>query len=148
MVIAKEAYRAMLRDAIAPALREMGFKGSGRLYMMDDDRSWVRLGFQASQFNTADEVSFTINLAVVDKDTWRRQRQERSYLPDVPSPGTYYGVPFWQTRIGHVMPERRDVWWALSTGEAVGPVVSEVLAAIRDCAIPALTEQRSKAPPD
>jgi hypothetical protein len=37
---AQDDYREMIRDHIAPALREMGFKGSGQNYALPSETHW------------------------------------------------------------------------------------------------------------
>ncbi|WP_084965824.1 DUF4304 domain-containing protein [Thermoactinospora rubra] len=94
---AQEAFRVMLRDEIAPALRELGFVGSGQIYRLPDDRHWARLGFQKSAFSMWEQVSFTINLSVVSKELWE-QRRSAGRLPARPAPSTFYGPWMWQRR--------------------------------------------------
>src|SRR4051794_2946812 len=84
VAVAQDAYKTVLRDVIAPALRGMGFKGSGTLYRLDDEKCWARFGFQSSSSNTVDLVKFTVNLAVIDKAAWLRIRDELPYLPKIP----------------------------------------------------------------
>ena len=40
-------YQAFLRDLIAPAMRQLGFKGSRGVFELPDDRYWALVGFQA-----------------------------------------------------------------------------------------------------
>ncbi|MGK5742328.1 DUF4304 domain-containing protein [Micromonospora sp. URMC 103] len=89
---AQDAYNAVLREVVAPALRDMGLKGSGKLYRLDDEVCWARLGFQSSVYNTAERAKFTVNLLLVDKGAWTRSREERPHLPETPSANTYYGL--------------------------------------------------------
>src|SRR5687767_2928330 len=99
----------MLRDLVGPELRLLGFKGSGRLFSMDDHRCWSRLGFQASRYNSLSEVRFTVNLCVVDRERWLAARAQAPHLPAVPVVGHYYGRHArldWQARIGELMPGR------------------------------------------
>lgn len=142
---AQDAYNSVLRDVVAPALREMGFKGSGKLYRLDDEKCWARLGFQSSVSNSAERVKFTVNLLVSDKDAWTRSRDERPYLPEVPSPNVSYGQPVWWERIGALMPSGRDQWWTITNPRVASNVALEVVAAVRDFALPALIAQRAAA---
>ena len=38
-----ELFNSVLEERRAPALRELGFKGSGRVFVIPDDRDWVML---------------------------------------------------------------------------------------------------------
>ncbi|RPE41173.1 uncharacterized protein DUF4304 [Streptomyces sp. Ag109_O5-1] len=50
----------MMRTQIAPALRALGFKGSGQIFELPHPASWALLGFQKSAYNTARHVEFTV----------------------------------------------------------------------------------------
>jgi hypothetical protein len=139
---AQDGFNAMLRDHVAPALRDMGFKGSGKAYRLDDEQCWIQLGFQASVSSTADAVRFTINLRVVAKDVWDRMREERSYMPARPAPNVVYGPFEWWQRIGRLMPGGQDTWWTLKAGQPGACLAGEVIDAIRDYALPAMLAQR------
>jgi hypothetical protein len=140
---AQAAYRAALRDVVAPALRESGFQGSGRAYRLDDERCWVRLGFQSSMRNTAECVTFTVNLAVVNKEAWARARIERPHLPEVPLPNIGYGEPTWQQRLGFLMPSAFDRWWVITNHRNAPKVAGKAVAAIREYGLPELLRRRT-----
>src|SRR4051812_11923297 len=63
-VTARETYDAMLRDAVAPWLRQRGFMKRRNRFRRSDDHGWQVIDFQASQFGSRDGVRFTINLWV------------------------------------------------------------------------------------
>lgn len=134
-------YRAMLRDDIAPALRALGLKGSGSRYSLPDPESWALLGFQSSRFNTSEALTFTVNLCAVSRLVWESRRREQSHLPEKPSPGIFYGRFSWSCRLGHLMPENRDVWWDLDEDADAKDVASEVVATISAYGLPALRER-------
>src|SRR6266508_1633339 len=62
---AQESFKQMLRDHVAPALREMGFRGSGQNFSLRSDSHWALLDFQKSQWSSEDKIAFTVNLPVV-----------------------------------------------------------------------------------
>jgi Domain of unknown function (DUF4304) len=45
-VTAQEAFTMMVKEQIAPALRELGFKGSGQRFTLPDDEHWALIGLQ------------------------------------------------------------------------------------------------------
>jgi hypothetical protein len=143
---APESYRALLRDEIGPGLRALGLKGSGRVYSLDDDVCWARLGLQASRHNSDQEVRFTINLCVVGREAWARARDAAPHLPEVPRVGVEYGryakLDFSQ-RLGWLMPGRQDRWWTVLSEGATG-VGGEVLDAVRVYGLPALLAARAR----
>jgi hypothetical protein len=145
---AQEAFRGMLRDLIAPALREMGLKGSGQHYRLDLPEYWVQIGFQKSRSSTADQIKFTVNLSVINKEEWADVRARRSWLPERPSPNEHPPIArsprSWADRIGAVIPPHQDVWWQLHVSEPVDRVADEVISAIREYALP---EMKNRATP-
>jgi hypothetical protein len=96
---AQEAFKEMLRSAIAPALRALGFKGSGQTFELADERFWAFLGFQKSLSSDRSVVKFTVNLCVIDKAQYSKAREEASYLPAKPTPNVRGGRGWWE-RIG------------------------------------------------
>jgi Domain of unknown function (DUF4304) len=135
---AQARFATWLKVRVAPALRERGFTGSGQSYQLPDADRYLLVGFQKSVHNSADEVSFTINLQAVARATWEQARAERPWLPKRPAPNTRYGTFAWQRRAGLVMPEQRDTWWALRGDTDLEPLTDEILHAFDTWLIPAL----------
>jgi hypothetical protein len=131
----------MLREQVAPALRELGFTGSGPAYSLPDDAHWALVGFQKSAWSDSDSVAFTVNVTVASRDVWENERRTRLYLPAKPAPNTHYGDYVWQTRIGFLLPSGRDHWWEVEAGTTTETLAAEVVGAIRDYALPAMRRQ-------
>jgi uncharacterized protein DUF4304 len=110
---AVDGFRSMMRDHVAPALRAMGFVGSGRSYVLPSDTHWVLLGFQKSRSSDAAAVPFTVNVTVASKEAWAAMRRTRGYLP-----------------------ERADRWWTLTPATPAAPLAAEVVDALRLAALP------------
>jgi hypothetical protein len=151
---APELYRAMLRDDVGPALRDIGLKGSGSSYQVGDDRVWTLLQFQSSIHNSVAEVRFTVNLAVIGKAQWVRAQEwwleqwpGAKPLPPVPSARFHYPgeASFaWRRRIGHIMPANDDAWWVIDSEASVDQAADLVVAAVRDHGMPALLHERDR----
>jgi hypothetical protein len=122
---AQETYKAMLRDHVAPALRELGLTGSGSTYRLPDDHYWAQVGFQGSRYDEPREVAFTVNLSVVARDVWARAhdafpralsaRPAANVRPSLlcqADQGRY-----WADRLGVVTPAASDLWWHVRAGE-------------------------------
>ncbi len=124
---AQETFKAMLRDQVAPALRTIGFKGSGQVYAWPSETCWASLGFQSSTYSDRNELRFTINLSVVAKAAWAAKRETRPYLPDRPAANTRYGQPAWEARIGRVLPGGQDKWWILPAASDTTQLAEEVV---------------------
>jgi len=134
----QQRFAAFLKDRIAPALRERGLKGSGQSFSLPDDTRYLQVGFQRSVHNSAEEVSFTINLQAVARSTWDQARAERPWLPERPAPNTRYGTFVWLRRAGLVMPEQRDTWWFVRADTDLDRLTDEILHAFDAWLIPAL----------
>jgi Domain of unknown function (DUF4304) len=138
---AQETYRRMLKTQLAPGLRELGFKGSGRSYELPCPDHWAMLGLQGSKWNDSSEVLFTINLLVVSRSVWERERAQDSYLGAKPKPNYMYGTFAWWERIGSLMPEREDKWWTVNAGMDTEDLSREVLLAVESYGLPAMRAQ-------
>jgi hypothetical protein len=138
---APELFKSVLKEHWAPALRELGFKGSGRVFVIPDERDWVMLGFQSSTASNAEWVKFTINLLVVGKRAWEEARERSSYLSARPSPNTL-GPHRYAERIGYLT-HGSDHWWRLYASQDTEPLVAEILAVLRDVAVPKLLQEMS-----
>ena len=112
---AQDAYRRMMKDQVAPALRSIGFKGSGGKFHIALGDYLAHVEAQKSVHNSTSHVEFTWNL-----DVW--------HLPS-PEPR---GV--WSDRLGAPMPTRYDKWWRVDEGispDEVAQAVVEALEALR-----------------
>ena len=65
---AQEAFVKMMKEEIAPALRRLGFKGSGQRYELPSPTHWALLGFQKSAYSDSPEVRFTVNVTIAGRD--------------------------------------------------------------------------------
>ena len=147
MATAQDVYKQVLRDLVAPALRHIGFRGSGSNFELPSPSHWALLGFQKSQWSDSDSVTFTANATAVPRDAWASIFAEYPQLGDHPganwSPapifGDLAGRGYWHSRVGMLMPGSADVWWTLSAdGAAASRVGQEVIDAIREYALPAI----------
>lgn len=138
---AQALYATLVKDLLSPAFRELGFKGSGGQYSLPCPTCWALLALQRSTYSTSAEVRFTINRLVVNKTTWKQQRQEQRHLPDFPKVSTFYGTWVPQARIGHLTPDGRDRWWRLSSKRDLNPIADEVIHDVREYARPWMRQQ-------
>lgn len=143
MATAQDRFSSMVRDLVSPELRRMGFKGSGGRYELPSTTHWIVVGFQASQFSSADSMRFTVNCQVVRRDTWEEFRKERPYIGPKPKPNTVAGNFVWWTRIGSLMPPGEDQWWTLTAHDDIKAIAEDVLAAITQFVLPAIEREVS-----
>jgi hypothetical protein len=127
---AHETFDRLLRTDVAPVLRGLGLKGSGRHFHWDRGQSrlgWV--SFQRSKLTTRAKFEFTINLAVARTRT---------------------GPGYWSGGIGSFLPEVEDTWWSLPAGAATDDLLSDLVDSLRDHGLVALQAAMDEAehPPD
>lgn len=139
----------MLREDIAPALRELGFKGSGKRFTLPSAVYFAAIGIQSSVASTGDRVKFTLNLSVVPKETWNLARAADGSLPATPSPNVAYerSASQWWERIG-ILAYGSDQWWELDCrlGNQRDRVAKGIIAAVHDFGLPALRAQMRPVP--
>ena len=138
---AQEAFTMLVKEQIAPALRELGFKGSVQRFVLPSETHWAQIGLQKFTRSNRDFVDFTANVTVVGRDVWDAERAESPHLPTQPAPNIFYGTYAWQKRIGDVVPERREKIWRVEPDRPAEPVAEEFVAAIRDHALPAMRKR-------
>ena len=140
---AQQAFASLMRARIAPALRALGFKGSGQTYELPHLETWALIGFQKAARQTAGQVEFTLNVTVADKLGWAQARRREPHLPARPSPNTVYGpAAAWHSRIGRLLPADRDTWWTITATTDPEPVARGVISAVTEYALPAIRERR------
>ncbi len=145
---AQNAYAALLRDHLAPALRSLGFRGSRGAYTLPHPDYWVRIGVQSSAWNSSEEVKFTLNLTAMPKAGWERLRRAFPSFPEQPEANGFYNSPalgdsrdLWQSRIGGLLPPKTDRWWTLRPDSDLSAVAADVMSAVLEGALPAITRE-------
>jgi hypothetical protein len=134
---AQDTYKRFQREQLAPALREMGFRGSSPVYVFPDDLNWLQVGLQASRHSDRSSVMFTVNLGITSKHDWHRFREGGfgfTKIGDRPSPNAVWPVGHtW--RLGPLA-VGYDKWWEVNAGDDVGAVSDEVTGLIRTVGLP------------
>jgi hypothetical protein len=146
MPTAQETYGELLKKRVAPALRELGFKGSGQNYRLPSDDYWALLGFQKSTSSDASRVRFTANVLVVSRADWDAVREERPRLPERPTATTFWGTFVWQKRIGELLPGGEDLWWEVAAGVGASELADAVIWAVQDYVLPAMRRRMNLRP--
>jgi hypothetical protein len=145
---AQDAYKVLIRDSIAPRLRELGFKGSGREFWLSSESFWAGIGFQASAWSDKSAVQFTVNIQVVEKDRWAElvaSRPDRHYPQRPAANSSYSSHVAWVTRIGELM-DGQDHWWSTRGVVNLAALAEEVVREIRDRALPEMRLRMSGQP--
>ncbi len=141
----QQVYDQLMKESFAPALREVGMKGSGGRFELPSDTHWLLLGFQKSTFSDSDAVKFTVNLSAISRQTWKEQAAASPHLGVQPKPSTFYGRWAEQTRIGKLTPAGADLWWTLARGDDPSELVDNVVPVLLEVGVPWL---RARDTPD
>lgn len=137
---AAQTFTGFLREDIAPRLRELGFKGSGRRFSLPDDDHYAVVSFNTRRTGFDDRVQFTLSVSIVEKARWERARQASPSLPTRPSAVATYGLDddVWWRPVGTIV-GGHERWWTLdAAGTRRGFLAREVLGAIQDAVLPTL----------
>ncbi|MBO0785360.1 MAG: DUF4304 domain-containing protein, partial [Actinobacteria bacterium] len=113
---AQDAYRLMLREYAAPALRELGFRRgpSAAAFGLETATHAAEVRFQKSRYSTREEVDFWVLVQVWDRE-----------------------LTF--TFFDRTLSDLSDAWppagnWTLRAGDPVGPVGRQVAERLRTTA--------------
>jgi hypothetical protein len=135
---ARDKVATMLKERVAPALREMGFKGSGQHYHLPVPGHYALLGFQKMRFGTRHDVMFTINLLACSHSEWAALVERKPHYGPKPILGAHYEELVWTERIGFLMPEPDDHWWQVLDDTDTEALADEVIGVLREHGVPAL----------
>ncbi len=134
---AKDAYTSLMRDRIAPALHEEGFRGSGQVFTLPSESHFVLLGFLRRRVSDRQRVLFTVNVSAIDRDAWMTATAEKPALGERPDANTFYGTWAEQSRIGRLLPGAEgDKWWEVTPAASLDPLADDVLGALTSYALP------------
>jgi hypothetical protein len=142
METAQETFDTLLRDYVAPPLRERGFRRKGSTFGLRGNAVWGVINFQKDRWSNRDEVSFTVNVSV--RSDFLGEQDIRGL--SVPVSGRTIPAEMdcdIRRRIGFLIPGHRDTWWKLSAGVLNQEVISQVHQAIIEHAVPWLRDRRS-----
>lgn len=138
VVTAQQVLAAWLREKIAPALRDAGYKGSGQNFYCRLGRNWGLINFQRSQRDWAERATFTVNLGTSSAIVLEGRGED----PDRP-PIVWDGQ--WWERLGSLL-GGRDRWWEIRDDADAGrlsDLATEVRTALADHGLPAIREHAS-----
>jgi len=144
METVQDEFKLLMKERIAPRLRELGLKGSGQNFNLPSESHWSLIGFQKSMFSDSQELKFTINIYVIKRKEWEKVRSERSYFPVKPNPTTKWGIG-WERRIGSLLPEKCDHWWTMKLNGNLEYISGQVVEYIAKYVLPAMHEQMQSA---
>jgi hypothetical protein len=143
---AQEWFRFMVDTNLAPGLRALGFFGVGRRFRIESNRHWGEVLVEQARSFTAQAVRFTVHVGVISRDEWAEQLRVRPYYPrgskaaEIQTKSSGWQAPIGElvTVAGHPIGE---LWWELEIGRPGDSLAREVLAAVREFALPAMRDR-------
>lgn len=141
MDTAQLIFKDWTKEQLAPALRSLGFKGSGQSFTLPDADCWALLGVQKSTSSSADLVKFTLNLSVANRQLWVDLRNWEHYWMAARPSANSQSPGQTMRRIGSVLPNGQDKWWSIATGassDSLGALSAEIESAVREFGLPEL----------
>lgn len=128
----------MLRTQIAPALRDLGFRGPGKVFNLPNDGGdHAMFGFLKDRWNTPDSCRFTAIAAFHRQTDWERARLAQSWLPARPAL-CHVVSGGWQARVGLLLDPPHDHWWTVRVEDDVLAVADHVVGVVVDAVMPQL----------
>lgn len=130
----------ILKTEVTPLLKELYFKKRQLIYSCDfDGLSWL-VNIQKSRWNDQEEAQFTVNCGV--------------YISGVLSVYANMSEPAkpkiehccCSARIGMLTPEKKDIWWKLTSGDSDavdGSVAQDLRSKIENVVLPFLNKFKS-----
>lgn len=135
---ALDEFASLMKEHIAPRLRQSGWTGSGPSWVRPHPTQWVLLGWQKDKSSNVASVSFTANLKVISKDAWDAENVPPGRAPAKPPASTSWHLG-WEQRLGGLIPgSGGDRWWFVRPGDDLPGIAAEVLGALSTCGVPAI----------
>ena len=128
----------MLRTQIAPSLRDLGFRGSGKVFNLPTaSGDHALFGFLKDRWNTPDSCRFTAIAAFHRQADWERARGAQTWLPARPAL-CHVVAGGWQGRVGLLLDPPHDHWWTIRVPDDVLTVADHVVGVVVDNVLPQL----------
>ncbi len=149
-VSASDVTTQLLRTRVAPALRELGLRGSGQHFrLVDDGGHHALLSVVRSQAMVPGESVFTVEVAFHEGgQAWQAARAAAAWLPERPTASRLVVPSAWHERLGFLAEPPHDHWFLVQGPDDADPVADELITLVRDVALPQLTARvRGEVPP-
>jgi hypothetical protein len=122
--------RDRLREGIGPVLVEHGFRGRSSTFSRQVDDVFHLVQLQGADDNSSEGARYTVNVAV--------------WVPALASgPTPSVTDAHWQMRLGHLCPERSDLWWDADDFAMADAAAHDIAARLQAHALPALDRLKS-----
>jgi hypothetical protein len=140
-VTAQEVFKTMLRQQIAPGLREMGFKGSGNNYQMSREGYRIQIELQRSKWSTRDSVQFDANVSVRHPPTVELFNEANQTARQQGKAMENLGWNFHPRLSQLARPNTTQFSWVVRPNEPSEPVAHDFIESVRDYFLPVIEEE-------
>jgi hypothetical protein len=131
-----EKYKNFL-SKVGTALKRHGYQKKEEVFYVFKNGNWGLVDIQKSRSTAANSISFTINVGVCS--TALRSIMGIGPTEDKPEIEDCH----WRTRLGFLMPEKKDLWWSLEDGSTTDTAIAEISNLIEAFAVPAIENRIS-----
>jgi hypothetical protein len=138
---AQDAFKRFVADELRGTFMARGFRARGFTFHRRVADNFGIVQLQKSQYSTATNVDFTINLGVFSG----RVQQTLSnimWMPEVRDVPTEPACHLRQ-RVGFLLPERRDTWWSVREDEDTAELGAAIRLVLEQHAFPFLQARMS-----
>jgi Domain of unknown function (DUF4304) len=128
------------KQCIARRMKLEGFSASGNVLSRKVNDTLVIVHIQADRHNTANQARLTINLGISLNSLRVLAASEVGMSDDEVPP---IEKCHWRTRLGRLLAQQSDVWWAAQDELSARTVCEEVVAGLVEIALPIVYEAAS-----
>jgi Domain of unknown function (DUF4304) len=141
---AQDVFKTMLRQQIAPALRKMGFKGSGNNYEMARDEYRIQIQLQRSTWSTRDSVQFDANVSVFHLPTRVLFNEENRKARQLGKAMEGTEQVFHPRLSQMARPNTSEFAWIVRPDEPSEPVANDFVECVRLYFLPVVEEEMQR----
>jgi hypothetical protein len=124
-----EKYKILI-DKTGEFLKRHGFTKKSTTFYVRREGNWGLLNFQKSLESSAEAVYFTINLGVFSTRIREFLDKDKKTKPAA------VDECHWKTRMGFILPDKKDTWWKLDELTCLASIFDEITVIVLNDAIP------------
>lgn len=138
---AQDAYRVLIRDHVGPALRSLGYKGSGGRYRREAGDYQISITFQRSRWSVKERVEYRLNISVQHPETTAAYDEANDLARAMGRQYERAPAGSWGGSLPGRLGPADMHWFALRRGDDLPSHGRMLLEAFQTFAVPAIEEQ-------
>jgi hypothetical protein len=128
----EKLFNEILSTVIRPLLKEKGFIRTRNTFYYSYEGNWGIIDFQKSTQSNSSAIIFTINVGIAS----HRILTFFSIIDENKKPTVWDSQ--WNERLGHLLPEKQDIWWTIDQGTNIAELGQYLSENITNYALPAI----------